>query len=174
MHLSNNPSCQGTAQSPADNSCSRVPLDLFKSGQLLVLKPNCRGWLIIQKPFYADFVGPGAAVGGSFDIQSTSVYVMGEVEFYAPTTYEERQQAFQTRIAYIQKLEEILSVSSAIHRACLMIQQLSLWLGVSHVRRIPLELIAQLGGVLPKTVSVAWQRLSTRNASHLSEIRVAQ
>jgi hypothetical protein len=174
MHLSNNPSCQGTAQSPADNSCSRVPLDLFKSGQLLVLKPNCRGGLIIQKPFYADFVGPGAAVGGSFDIQSTSVYVMGEVEFYAPTTYEERQQAFQTRIAYIQKLQEVLSVSSSIHRACLIIHQLSLWLGVSHVRRIPFELVAQLGGVLPKSVEIAWQQVSAKNTSRIAEIRVAQ
>ena len=173
MHPSHQP-FQATAQNPSSHHCSRVPLDLFKSGQLLVLKPNCRGGLIIQKPFYADFVGPGAAVGGSFDIQCTSVYVIGEVEFDVPATYEERQQAFQSRIAYIQKLEEILSVSSSIHRACLMIRQLSLWLGVSHVRRIPLELIAQLGGVLPKTVSVAWQRLSTRDAAHLTEIRAAQ
>jgi hypothetical protein len=173
MHPSHNAS-QATTQNPASDYCSRVPLDLFKSGQLLVLKPNCRGGLIIQKAFYADFVGPGAAVGGSFDIQCTSVYVIGEVEFDVPATYEQRQQAFQTRIAYIQKLEEILSVSSSIHRAGLMIRQLSLWLGVSHVRRIPLELIAQLGGVLPKTASVAWQRLSTRPASRPTEIRVAQ
>jgi hypothetical protein len=173
MHPSHNAS-QATAQNSTSHSCSRLPLDLFKSGQLLVLKSNCRGGLIIQKPFHADFVGPGAAVGGSFDIQCTSVYIVGEVEFDVPASYEERQQAFQTRIAYIQKLEEILSVSSSIHRACLMIQQLSLWLGVSHVRKIPLELIAQLGGVLPKSVSVAWQRLSTRNTSQTSELRVAQ
>lgn len=173
MHPSHNAS-QATAQNSTSHSCSRLPLDLFKSGQLLVLKSNSRGGLIIQKPFYADFVGSGAAVGGSFDIQCTSVYVIGEVEFDVPASYEERQQAFQTRIAYIQKLEEILSVSSSIHRACLMIRQLSLWLGVSHVRRIPLELIAQLGGVLPKSVSVAWRQLSTRNVAQTSELRVAQ
>lgn len=140
-------------------------LDLFKSGQWLALKPECRGGLIVQKSYYADFVGPGAAVGGSFDVNCTSVYVIGEVEFYAPTTYTERQDAFQKRVSYLKKLSEILSVHAPIHRACLIIRQLCLWVGVNQSRSIPVELIARLGGLMPQSVALAWQHLSTKHSA---------
>jgi hypothetical protein len=174
MHSTNDPSAKETVQNQAKDYCSYLPLDLFKSGQMLALKRECQGGLIIQKLFYADFVGPGAVVGGCFDIQCTSVYAIGKVEFDAPATYAERQQAFQKRIAYVEQLKEILLVPSSIERACAIIRQLSLWLGANQVRRIPCELIAQLGGLLPETVALAWQQLSTRNILKIPPKQIAQ
>jgi hypothetical protein len=163
MHLTH------TQSRSVHSSDSLALLDLFKSGQWLALKPECRGGLIVQKSFYADFVGPGAAVGGSFDVNCTSVYVLGEVEFYAPTTYEERQYAFQKRVTYIEKLSAILSVRAPVHRACLTIRQLCLWVGVSQTRSIPLELIAQLGGLLPHSVALGWRQLSAKHSARVKQ-----
>lgn len=172
MHPTPEPSSKKTAQLPTSTPCTSVPLDLLKTGQLLALTSDCRGGLIIQKRFYADFVGPGAAVGGSFDVNCTSVYAIGKVEFYAPTTYEERQQAFQMRITYTQKLGEILLELAPLPRAFLIINQLSQWLGVDKVKKIPPELIAQLGGVLPRTAAIALQKHSTGNTSrHLNALK---
>ena len=154
MNSTNHPSVKKT---PGDSAQSHVgvPLDLFKSGHLLALKPNCHGGIIIQKPFYADFVGPGAAVGGGFDINCISVYVIGTVEFYAPATYTQRQQAFQRRIYYSETLQKILGISSPIHRACAILKGLSRQLGANSIKQIPSELLAQLVGVLTKTVEIA-------------------
>ncbi len=163
MHSTTNHSSKSTAHNSAKSRYTSVPLDLFKSGRLLALKPNCRGALIIQKPFYADFAGPGAAVGGTFDFSCTSVYAIGEVEFYAPASYAERQQAFQKRMDYSQKLEEILAVPSPIHRVRAILKVLSQGLQADLVKMIPSNLIAQLGGVLTKTVEIARQQPSIEN-----------
>jgi len=134
------------------------PLQLLTSGQLLALAADCQGWLLIQKPYFAEFVGPGAAVGGSFDTRCTYVYVIGDVKFQAPATQAERRQAYQQRIHYIEKLQAIAAEPSPLSRACSMIHQLYEWCGLEEVNRIPSELIALLIGVLPSTVATARQK----------------
>lgn len=147
------------------NKADSRPIQLLKSGQLLAIAADCQGGLILQKPFYAEFVGPGAAVGGTFDIQSTSAYVLGKVQFLELTTYAERQQAFQKRIAYIKKFQEtILPEQSPLRRACLIMNQLYQWFGVDETKRIPNELMAQLVGVLPGTIAIAQQQ-SAQNST---------
>jgi hypothetical protein len=131
----------------------------------LAIATDCQGGLILQKPFYAEFVGPGAAVGGVFDIQCTSAYVLGNVQFLELTTYAERQQAFQKRIALIEKFQEaVLVEASPLHRACLIVNQLYQWFGVDETKRIPNELLAQLVGVLPGTIAIAWQQYTQNPA----------
>lgn len=164
MHPTHKPSGYSSTDSP----CSAVPLNLLKSGQLLMVKPDCRGALIIQKRFYADFVGPGAAVGSSFDVDCTSVYVIGEVEFYAPTTYTERQQAFQKRREYCETLQSMVMIPTPLDRAATILHQLSLWLDVSVISEIPSGLIAQLAGVLTKTVTIIRRQHPTNPAERLN------
>lgn len=147
--------------SQANSTAAELPLSFFKSGQFLCLTPDCKGGLILQKPFYADFVGPGAAVGSSFDINCTSVYVIGTVEFYVPETYPVRQKAFQKRMAYSKRLQNIAGVEAPIHRCCLMLHQLCHWVGVKETNKVPDELIARLAGALTKTVKVARNQYAT-------------
>lgn len=136
------------------NSARELPLSFFKSGQFLCLSPDCQGGLIIHKSFYADFVGPGAAVGSSFDINCTSVYVIGEVKFWVPTTHAERQQAFQKRMAYSQQLQELVGQGAPLQRCALILNQLSQWVGAKEANNIPDELVARLAGVFTKTVKM--------------------
>ncbi|MEQ9552038.1 MAG: hypothetical protein RIM23_20820 [Coleofasciculus sp. G3-WIS-01] len=164
MHPTNNPCAYSSTNSP----CTSVPLDLFKSGQLLAIKPDCQGALIIQKRFYADFAGPGAAVGSSFDVECTSVYAIGEVEFYAPATYTERQQAFHKRMAYCETLQSIVVIPSPLDRATTTLHQLSQLLDANVISEIPSALIAQLAGVLTKTVNIIRQQRPTNPTEKLN------
>lgn len=134
---------------------AQLPLSFFKSGQFLSLTPNSQGGLILQKPFYADFVGPGAAIGSSFDVNCTLVYAIGAVEFGVPTTLTERQQAFNRRMAYSQRLQAITVQEAPLYRSIVILNQLCKWVGAEEARNIPDDLVARLAGVLPKTIKVA-------------------
>ncbi|MCS6812806.1 MAG: hypothetical protein NZ772_04440 [Cyanobacteria bacterium] len=137
---------------------SELPVSLFHSGQLLAIHPKSRGGLILQRSFYADLIGPGSAVGGYFDVTCKSVYLLGDLKFYVPETYEERRQSVQKRISCIKKQQSIVLVPTAIERAEMIIDLLCRWLGRAEAQNIPHELMSQLAGVLPKTTSLAWQR----------------
>lgn len=155
MHNATNAKLVKFLNQQAKSAPGSLPLSFFKSGQFLSLTPGCQGGIILQKPFYADFVGPGAAVGSSFDTNCTSVYVIGPVKFCASIIYSERQQAFQKRMAYTQQLQEILQVDAPLERASLILHQLSQWVGAEEAKKIPDELVAQLSGLLPRTVVFA-------------------
>lgn len=141
-----------------------LPLSMLKSGQFMTLSSRSRGGLIIQKPFFADFVGPGGAVGGSFDVNCTSVYVVGMVEFEAPETFVDRQASFQHRIAFSEELARISGELSHLKRAYLMVHQLCQWVGMQEARKVPVELVARMAGVLPRTVAAVWQQQALKAA----------
>ncbi len=147
----------GSANKPAQPATSALPVSLFQSGQLLAIPPNCRGGLILQRSFYADLIGPGSAVGGYFDVKCKSVYLLGNLQFYVPTTYEDRRLAVHKRINCIKKQQSIVLVPSAIERAERIIDLLCRWLGKAEAQKIPHDLLSQLAGVLPKTTTQAWQ-----------------
>lgn len=134
-----------------------VPVSLLQSGQLLALKRECKGGLILQRRFYADFVGPGAAVGGSFDIDCTLIYVIGTVEFYVPSTFAERRAAFGQRMAYIEILKELVLEPSRLNRACMILDQLCQWVRTDAAIAVPDELVAQLVALRSQTVAIARQ-----------------
>ena len=171
MHNATNDKLVKFLNHQAKSAPTSLPLSFFKSGQFLSLTSDCQGGIILQKPFYADFVGPGAAVGSSFDINCTSVYVIGSVKFCASTIYSERQQAFQQRMSYTQQLQDILQVESPLERACLIMHQLGQWVGAEEAKKIPDNLVAQLAGLLPRTVVFArkkYPKQTTYRDSHLT------
>lgn len=158
MYANSSSSSNSALPSHTTSVSAATPISLFQSGQLLALKPDCHGGLILHKGFYADFVGPGAAVGGSFDIKCTSVYVAGVVEFNVPETFAERQEAFKNRLNYIKLLEQIALEPSSPRRAQLILQQLCEWLGETEAHKIPRELVAKLAGLHP--VQKQWRSSS--------------
>lgn len=131
-------------------------VQVFKSGQLLCLKSQCLSGVILQKPYFADFIGPGAVVGGAFDLQCTSVYLLGSVEFMVPETPAARRTAFQQRISYVDYLQEISQLPSPIRRSHAIISWLSQQFGQDEVSKIPHQLLAALVGVLPESINTAW------------------
>lgn len=132
--------------------------DNLQNELCFALSPACQGGLILQKSFYADFVAPGAVIGGHLDSGCTKIYAIGKIQFQPLITHTEKQQALQQRIQCIEKLYHVTSSFSSLHRAILMINQLCDWVGIYEATEIPSEWVAQLAGVQPKTVALAWQK----------------
>lgn len=148
---------------------SNQPIQLLKTGQLLALAENSQAGLIIQKRYHAEFVGPGAAVGGIFDLSCTAVFTLGKVEFWVPSTAAQRSQTYQNRIACIEKMRQIIDVQSPLRRAYLIIKQLSHWYSREEVATIPEEALGKLVAVLPETVACAWRQYAQNPDSLLEE-----
>jgi hypothetical protein len=135
------------------------PLSLLRSGQLLAIASHCTGGMIIQKHHYADLVGPGAAIGGMFDVSCTAVYLLGSVQVCPPGSLDERIDAFQVRTMYISKVQNIVLEPSPLKRAVLLLYRLCHWITPREAQKIPHDLIARIAGVLPRTIAQAWQYL---------------
>lgn len=132
-------------------------LNCLKSGQVFTLDPDYPGGLIIYKSFYADFAGPGAAVGGEFDRTCTAVYAVGPIHLQPNSTREQREAALNTRITYAELLAEIANIAVPLRRSYRIVEQLSQWLSREIVIALPAELIAKMVGVLPISIELAQQ-----------------
>jgi len=165
LRLAQHPSLMDHSQdSPLFNTSaprrsSDLPVSMLGSGQFLAIKPRCRGGLIIQKSFYADLLGPGSAVGSYFDIKCTLIYPLGDVQFCAPEKLHVRRKAVQQRLACVRRMQDIVLMPSSLQRAQQVIQLLNRWVGPEETQKVPEELMAQLVGVLPKTIALAREQL---------------
>jgi len=142
-----------TAQS---NSHQTVLLHRVTSGHVLALSPDAIGGLILVKPHYVDFAGPGAAVGGEFDRECIAIYAIGQVRLQTLLTQRDREEAIHIRITYVEQLSAILDIPQASQRSQLILAQLTTWLPGNLAVTIPAELAAGLAGVLPRTIELAW------------------
>lgn len=139
------------------NSQNAAILRHLQSGQLLRIAPDSTGSLLIVKSFYVDFAGAGAAIGGEFDRRCTAVCVIGNVRLQNLATQADRDEAILTRIAYAERLTEILDIPVPLRRGRLIVDQLSQWLPGNLALTVPAELAAGLAGILPMTVRLAWR-----------------
>jgi hypothetical protein len=140
------------------SSNSNPPIELLKSGQLLCVTDSPTSGIILQKPFFAEFVGPGAAIGGLFDLECVTIYTLGTTEFTAPVTLEERQTAFRRRINDIGILQNLCQSDVPLQRAIDLLDLLCGRFGVEEIRNIPNDVLAKAVGVLPHTIGMAWQK----------------
>jgi hypothetical protein len=129
-------------------------LTQLNSGQLLVVDSRRRNGLIIYKRFHAEFAGPGAAVGGIFDIDSQKTIPVGDSILLYPDTYEQRQKAFGIRRQWIRLVEQITATPVPLQRTQMLLTQFEKYFDAETVARVPDEAIARLVGVLPQTVRI--------------------
>lgn len=134
------------------DSRRQLPLQTLQSGQLLQVSPQCRGGLILRNAHFAEFVGPGAAVGCSFDIRVNQVFPIGEVQLVYPELVTLKQQAYQRRRDYMRKQQELIAEPSALKRAHNIYSFLHKLYGANVVANISNELLANLAAVLPGTI----------------------
>ena len=138
------------------NTTGKEPVELLKSGQVLAVCGSEGAGLIIQKPFFAEYVGTGAAIGGLFDLQCVTVYTLGEVTLTVPEDKEGRQSAFQKRIEDIEAMQELCQLDSPLERGVKILTQLCSQYDTFEVKSIPNDVLAKLVGVLPSMISEAW------------------
>ena len=140
------------------SSKSNQPIELLKSGQLLAVTDSEPSGIILQKPFFAEFIGPGAAIGGLFDLKCVTIYTLGKAEFTAPATQEERQLAFRRRMEDITAMQTLCQSDVPLKRAIDLLDMLCDRMGTDEIRSIPNEVLAKIVGVMSGTIAMAWQK----------------
>ncbi|WP_404788285.1 hypothetical protein [Altericista sp. CCNU0014] len=140
------------------SSKNNQPIELLKSGQLLAVTDGATSGIILQKPFFAEYIGPGAAIGGLFDLKCVTIYALGQAEFTAPATLEERQEAFRRRIDQIETMQTLCQEEVPLRRAIDLLDMLCDRFGIDEIRSIPNDVLAKVVGVLPGTIAMAWQK----------------
>jgi hypothetical protein len=134
-------------------------LTQLNSGQLLVVDSHQRSGLILYKRFHTEFAGPGAAVGGFFDIDCQRTVPVGNLSLVYPETHEARQKAFWTRRHWIRLMEQLTEKSGPLQRAQMLLTQFEYYFDPETVAQIQDEALAGLVGVLPQTLRMVRQSL---------------
>ena len=138
----------------AEEQANSLVLCQLTSGQLWMVNSRRRNGLIIYKQFYAEFAGPGAAIGSFFDVNSHHVLPVGELSLVCPKDQEERQKAYLIRRQWIRLTHQLTDNPVPSQRAQMILNQFDNYFGANTVAKIPDEAFALMVGVLPQTVNI--------------------
>jgi hypothetical protein len=139
-------------RNPKANLPASEILAKLQSKELLVVNPRRKNGLIIYKKYHAEFAGPGAIVGGQFDLDAVEVIPVGKISLIDPQTSEEKRQAYKMRRQWIRLTKQITDNPVAIERAQVILNQFEHWFDTLTVTKLPDEAFALLVGVLPQTI----------------------
>lgn len=134
-------------------------LSQLQSGQLLMLDGDRGGGLIICKRHYAEFAGPGSAVGGVFDIDCVRTIPVGNVALIYPESSQQKQQAYLKRKEWLKAFQSPLMESVPLKRALLIFQLFEEYFDEQTLDSIPDDALGMLVGVLPQTIVMARQSI---------------
>lgn len=127
-------------------------LQQIQSQKLLIVNPRRKNGLIVYKPYHAEFVGPGAIVGGQFDLDATAITKVGQLSLIVPEKVEERLQAYKMRRQWVKLTKQITDNPVATERARVILNQFEHWFDAETVANLPDDAFALLVGVLPQTI----------------------
>ncbi|MCL1471022.1 hypothetical protein [Argonema antarcticum] len=149
-------------------------LTQLSSGQLLTIDPRRRGGLIVCKRHHAEFAGPGSAVGGVCDIDSSKVIPVGDLGLTHPESYQERQKAYAMRQKWFRFTQKAMESSVPLQRAQAILFLLDKYFGFETVNHLPDEVLGQLVGVLPKTMKMGRQCMANLPQSKQQDAKLVR
>lgn len=124
----------------------------FKAQELLIVNPRRKNGLIIYKKYHAEFAGPGAIVGGQFDLGVVNLLPVGKVSLVSPQDSQARKQAYKMRRQWVRLTKQIIDNPEPMERAQVILNQFEHWFDLETVAKLPDEAFALLVGVLPQTI----------------------
>lgn len=127
-------------------------LKKINRGDLLVVNSRRRNGLIIFREFYAEFAGPGAAVGGDFDQGCQKIIPLGNLSLIEPDDHEDHQKALKIRLQWIRLTQNFTDQPRSADRAQMILDQFKTYFDKSTIDNVPNEAFALMVGVLPQTV----------------------
>ena len=120
--------------------------------RLFAVGEQKRSGLILCKSYYAEFAGPGAAIGNLTSQEYVAVIAIGAPEIEEMMTHEDRQKAYSRRIQWIRWLNKIVSGESSVERVEQLFSGFGEFFGNEILAEIPDEVLALLASVLPQTI----------------------
>jgi hypothetical protein len=132
-------------------------INQLKNGQLLRVNASRGNAIIICHCHHAELAGPGAAVGGMFDIKCSRVIPLGRISITQPASYNERQQAYKLRQQWLRFTQNAMESAVPLQRASNLLHLLYKYFEPQIIDQLPNEVLAKLVGVLPKTIGMVRQ-----------------
>ncbi|MEM8832872.1 MAG: hypothetical protein AAGE96_26595 [Cyanobacteria bacterium P01_G01_bin.19] len=127
-------------------------LSRLETRELLIVNPRRKNGLILYKKYHAEFIGPGAILGGSFDTDVNNIISVGNLSLVSPANSQERRQAYKMRRQWVRLTKQIIDNPQPTERAQVILNQFEHWFDVETVANLPDEAFALLVGVLPQTI----------------------
>lgn len=140
-------------------------LTQLQSGQLLRVNGTRGNAIVIFHRHHAELAGPGAAVGGVFDIDCSRVIAVGKISIGYPQSREERQQAYVLRQQWTQFTLKAMESWVPLQRAKNFLVLLNKYFEPQLIDQLPDEVLAQLVGVLPQTIGIVRQVMKSQQSS---------
>ncbi len=137
------------------NSSQTINYDLEKfvrEKPLLTVNPKKKNGLILIKKYYAEFAGPGAIVGGTFDNDLVRVIPVGKLSLLEPKNFSERQKSYLIRRQWVKLTQKITDNPYPHERAQIILNQFEHWFDTQTTENLSDETFALLVGVLPDTI----------------------
>lgn len=131
--------------------CQQVKQQL-NQGKLAVVNPRRKNGLIVYKPYHAEFAGPGAIIGGQFDLDAIKVIAVGNISLVTPDSSQQRAQAYKMRRQWVRLTKQIIDNPQPTERAQVILNQFEHWFDLETVKNLSDEAFALLVGVLPQTI----------------------
>jgi hypothetical protein len=155
LSLSQSPTNPTSYPATLEDSDPEVILNCIRSGLIWAVNSRRKNGLILYKQFYAEFAGPGAAVGGEYDRDCQRVIPVGNLSLLRPETHENRQNAYLIRRQWIKLTQQFTDQSAPLQRAQMILNQFETYFDQPTIARIPDEAFAMLVGVFPYAVRIA-------------------
>ena len=127
-------------------------LSRLRKSELLIVNPRRKNGLIVYKKYHAEFIGPGAIVGGNFDVDTVNIIPVGNLSLISPENSAERRQAYKMRRQWVRLTKQIIDNPKPTERAQVILNQFEHWFDTATVASLPDEAFALLVGVLPQTI----------------------
>ncbi|MFE4108045.1 hypothetical protein [Almyronema epifaneia] len=142
-------------QSVNQNLEAEEILTQLNNDKFWVVNSRRRNGIIVVKQFHAEFAGPGAAVGGSFDLGCQKIIPLGNLSLIPPESHEEQQKALRIRLQWIRLTQNFTDKPVPAERARMILEQFKSYFDAEMVNQVPDEAFALLVGVLPYTIRLA-------------------
>ena len=140
------------AQNSNQNLQTKEILAKLQAQELLVINPRRKNGLIIYKKYHAEFAGPGAVIGGQFDLDAVDIIPVGKISLIYPQTSEDKRRAYKMRRQWVRLTKQITDNPLPTERAQVILNQFEHWFDAATVEQLPDRAFALMVGVLPQTV----------------------
>lgn len=145
-------------------------LNQLQSGQLMRVSGYRGNAIIICHRYHAEIAGPGAAVGGAFDIDCRRVIPLGNISIIHPQSRTERQQAYSLRQKWLLFSQHAMKNCVPLQRANSILVLLYKYFEPKIIEQLSDEVIAQLVGVFPKTVGMVRPAFQSKFSSRMQQL----
>lgn len=140
-------------------------LSQLHTGQLLKVNGAKGSVLIVCHRHHAEVAGPGSAVGGLLDIDCHRAIPVGRISLTAPQSPSEKRDAFLTRQQWISSTQQVSNDPVPLRRAVTILKMLERYCGQKATAQLSEDVVAQLVGVLPRTMLMARKIVSEKKVS---------